>query len=74
MKKLTIEYQGYKLEIETTLINPSCYPIVKETCEALSFIKKNTYREYQPIIDGFMKAVDREYEEEARNETLAVLD
>lgn len=74
MKKFTVEYLGYKLEVEVEFCSPICYPRIIGTCKPLSFVKKDTYGSYQDILDEFMKCVDREYEEEARNESLAFRD
>ena len=76
MKKLTVEYLGYKLEIEITPSNKfySSYPFIEGTCNSISFSKKGYYGNYSDIIDEFMKVVDEDYEEERRNESLAFFD
>jgi hypothetical protein len=79
MKRLTVEYLGYKLEVTIEILTPherACneYPYIKGTCNAIYFVKTCYYKNCSPIIDEFIKAVDEEYEEEARNEALAVLD
>lgn len=66
MKKLIVEYRGYKLKVEICPITDSSiqkYPYIKATCEAISFTKNGNYGNYQDIIDEFMEAIDREYEE-----------
>ena len=76
MKKLTVEYLGYKLEIEITPNNRfySKYQYMKGTCNSISFSKDGYYGNYSDTIDEFIKTVNEEYEEESRNESLALLD
>ena len=76
MKKLTVEYLGYKLEIKITLNKGfySKYQYMKGTCNSISFSKEEYYKNYSDIIKEFMKVVDEEYEEENRNESLVFLD
>jgi len=73
MKKLIVEYLGYKLEVE---IHPKLNGIsfIKGTCKNLCFNFCGYYGSYSPAIDEFIKVVDREYEEEVRNEALAFRD
>jgi hypothetical protein len=71
MKKLTVEYRAYKLEVEIhSPTNYVLYSYIKGTCESLSFVRKANYGDYQDIIYQFMKKVD----EEAQNESLVLLD
>lgn len=60
MKKLTVEYLGYKLEVEVEQRNPHCYPTITGTCNSLSFNTKDTYGNYHYIVKDFIKAVDKE--------------
>jgi len=59
IKRLIIEYLGYKLDIEIKSTNPIAYPLIKGTCNALSFVKRGNYGNYSDIIDEFMKEVEK---------------
>lgn len=63
MKNLTVEYLGYKLEIEITLNNGfySNNQYIKGTCNSISFSKEGYYTNYSDIIEEFMKVVDEDY-------------
>lgn len=61
MKNLTVDYSGYTLEIEIKIpCYPICYPSITGTCNELDyFVRKNTYGNYQDIIEEFIKVVDK---------------
>lgn len=60
MKKLTVEYLGYKLEIQINRPeSPATASYIKGWCDELdSFEKSGYYESCLPILTEFMKCID----------------